>query len=141
MAAVYKIVSVLANGNLVSSNTAGHKRRQNEFDGVIVLPYSPGEWVAPVVPESRLFAFDSKEAALGWAIGGHPEYQVWEAEAEDVTPATQRLRSCSLFDGENIGNHWKNGVPLPSEEKGFGLPSGVVFCARIKLLRRIDNWR
>jgi len=79
---VYKVLyasgSQLHSFNVTCKNAAG---LAGLGDGVVSLLYRPGVATKPVIPNSGLYAFTDRDAAVAFS-DRYPCMQVWECEAE-----------------------------------------------------------
>jgi hypothetical protein len=104
-----------------------------------VVNYAVGEWSAPRIPESKLFAFLEESDAWHFIFNRlvMTEFAaVYEAEAEGAKMAAGYIPCAS----DHIADFWA-GRFQDNDSNSMTIPSGTVWCDRIKLVRRLPDPR
>lgn len=96
----------------------------------ILVKYEIGQWAFPVIPNSKLFCFKTKEAALN-SCGNIIGDEAWEVEVGSVeTPARQIPDVLE----EEIVDFWLTGDGL---NLAF-CPNDTVWTDKVKLIKKIS---
>ena len=110
--------------------------RESMSSNAFAVSYWPGQW-AYARPDARsvgyhLFVFIDKQAALDMfhAVGGEPNYEVWECEAEFFRPLP--MFGTLMLKHRLRGDHFRT-KPI---HQGFW-PLGTAMAERVKLTERI----
>ena len=97
------------------------------------ITYVPKKWINAIRGQSKLFVFDTLEAAENYrATIDNGQIEIWKAEAEGAFDAPTTHMAHPL----DWHLYWQEDAEYRTDSVGF--PTGTKLCTRVKLLERID---
>ncbi len=116
----YKIVSTNSEGKFFSLSPP-HRCH---------LEYKIGEWTVPIIPNSKIFIFNSLHDAQNYNESNFPIFEVY---AEGIHPLQYRVST--VFNVGDVTLFWSKPI---REYAYFETPKGTIGADRVKLIKRVN---